>query len=1258
MKLRILNILFLTLITMISNAEEIIVTNNIYELNIEQSKCSFIIKELKTGKSLDFSPTFLVLYNPAANSSKPKMESIQSIEGINYFAPSWNDNFDLFASGGVRLRSAIGVEQIDDRTFKFKYDNKGEFEIESKLYLPEGDKDPVLSVELNILQDGCFSVGYYGARAYDILDVEELWQPLVWTDRILPNKSFLTPSCLCTLPAVMSRVQDCTYGVTCTTWTTKFTSLPKFSNSNYGVAIRNNAGKVQPMMFAPILGGLGSDMSAGDNFVFDYSLFVSVKDISRLCCDISKRIFLFDRFPRNNHLCSLNETFENMLDYGMSEYSQFYSNLKGSSYNTDVRNSVRNTSALHPLNIAFVTDNIDVFQKRALPVMEFMLSRNSDLFALEPTSGAGGQTAGNSLGEPCVRSSEASALFELTNRRSSFLKEIAEEKKAANLPLSHEKMWRDNFSLFTATNDTSYIEDACSGAISYINHRIENLLSSFSYDDHSVSSFWSAYNPKWIELFEMYEITGNQQFLDAAYEGALRFCRFLWQLPVVPDSKITVNKGGKAPVYNSKGPAMQVPEESVDAWTLSEAGLHTEASGTCLSHRAVFMANHAPYMLKIAALKEDNFLRDMARSAVIGRYMNFPGYHINTDRTTVYEKIDFPLHSPEEITSTSMHYSHVWPMISLLLDYLVSDAEALSEGNIDFHSQFVEAFAYLQGRTYYGYGDFYDVDSVTLYMPKQLLTGGDKQLNYISARKGNILCLSFTNQSDKSVSAEYLINDDYIKTCSSTLVKSYTNNVQGNDALVNGRSINVTVPPYGMVSLIIDGIELKSELQGEMLAESELWQNDYVDIEGGPTGKGMVLNFGNELKYAYIYSSDAKDTYDNIVLEYSIDGGDYKIMTDNEYPFEFEVKLPSQSSSIEFRLKSEDAVSEMAILSKDKVVRAIMSDDDKFLMQGEKAGIVVSLEGEAPWSLSYLLNENLKHIDNIQTNSFVIDDIIDTNSVLKLIDVSDKNKSGTVSLGEKRIYLSDKILYPVFDTYVQEKSESDNSGKKYLELKYSQGWSREVFISFNLSDLDRDYAKYGLRFNLEDIDSSNKTPISIMENCHIYDNSLIWNNRDDFSFKEFGSVYVSEAEKGLFVDIDITDLIKEILSDNEKSVSFRLELPNLGATLVKLCSSENSIEESPAILCIDDISVNFDNVSSSEVLVYPTVLENDLFYIYNAEDIVKTDVYTVSGEMVYHKKYDDNCFTKKVECDNLEKGVYVVVLYTEDSFCIKKIIRI
>ena len=156
--------------------------------------------------------------------------------------------------------------------------------------------------------------------------------------------------------------------------------------------------------------------------------------------------------------------------------------------------------------------------------------------------------------------------------------------------------------------------------------------------------------------------------------------------------------------------------------------------------------------------------------------------------------------------------------------------------------------------------------------------------------------MSFTNQSDKSVSAEYLINDDYIKTCSSTLVKSYTNNVQGNDALVNGRSINVTVPPYGMVSLIIDGIELKSELQGEMLAESELWQNDYVDIEGGPTGKGMVLNFGNELKYAYIYSSDAKDTYDNIVLEYSIDGGDYKIMTDNEYPFEFEVKLPSQSS--------------------------------------------------------------------------------------------------------------------------------------------------------------------------------------------------------------------------------------------------------------------------------------------------------------------------------------------------------------------------
>jgi len=39
------------------------------------------------------------------------------------------------------------------------------------------------------------------------------------------------------------------------------------------------------------------------------------------------------------------------------------------------------------------------------------------------------------------------------------------------------------------------------------------------------------------------------------------------------------------------------------------------------------MANYAPWMMRISALTGDALLHDVARSAVVGRYRNFPGYH-------------------------------------------------------------------------------------------------------------------------------------------------------------------------------------------------------------------------------------------------------------------------------------------------------------------------------------------------------------------------------------------------------------------------------------------------------------------------------------------------------------------------------------------------------------------------------------------------------------------------------------------------------
>ena len=145
---------------------------------------------------------------------------------------------------------------------------------------------------------------------------------------------------------------------------------------------------------------------------------------------------------------------------------------------------------------------------------------------------------------------------------------------------------------------------------------------------------------------------------------------------------------------------MDAPAERVPAWRLSEIGLTPESSGTSTGHRGIFMANYAAWMLRLAHYTGDEFLARTADHAVIGRYRNFPGYHINTARTTVYEKADYPLRGHMELGANSFHYNHIMPHISLLYDFLVTQALFRSGGKVDFPGEFIEGYAYLQSKFY------------------------------------------------------------------------------------------------------------------------------------------------------------------------------------------------------------------------------------------------------------------------------------------------------------------------------------------------------------------------------------------------------------------------------------------------------------------------------------------------------------------------------------------------------------------------------
>ena len=815
---------------------------------------------------------------------------------------------DVFAAAPLTRVRATAVTR-DGASLRFTFADQPDFALAAALTLPAGETEPVLAFTLTPKRAAWFSVGYTGAPAFAPAELAENWQPFIWQEKRFPDRSYLTPAFECSLPATFVRRGNITLGVVADADELPFQPLPVLDNSRFGVALRNAAGEAQPMVFAPMLGGAESKRAPGEAFTFKVRLFAGAGDVTAAYETLARRLYGF-RDHRRNAIASLNETLDNMIDYGMSRYSWFIEELKGCSYSTDVPGAVKNVSSLNPLNLALVTDDEEIFQKRAYPIVEFMLSREKFLFSLDPKQKI--QSPSRALLGPCAPVSELATLYGITHGASPILRQLAErmlgKKRTLNLDdVAEGGSWPNQLALYRETGEERFLAAARRGADAYLTERFTTIATNFN---EPGLFFWIGYAPKWIDLFQLYESTNDRRYLDAARQGARQYTMFTWMAPRIPDEDVTVNPGGNAPVYwylKSKGHTpMTAPEERVPAWRLSEIGLTPESSGTMSGHRGIFMANYAPWMLRIAALTGDTLLHDVARSAIVGRYRNFPGYHLNTARTTIYERADYPLRDHKELSVNSFHYNHIWPHMSILLDFLVTDAFARSRGKIDFPAHFMEGYAYLQSK-FYGDrpGKFFGRDDAVLWLPRRLLQTGSVELNHLTARGRRGLYVAFTNQSPEPVTTQVVFSAKILPQVKGKKFRvrtlSDTNAAPAPAELSDGR-MNVTVPPMGLIALEIEGLVITPKFQDRLVSakSGDAWKTDYLELPFGGT-RAMILNFGAAATTAYVYLQADESKFKQVTLAYTV-AGRRATLTDTAYPFEFTVPVPAGSNTFEFEV--------------------------------------------------------------------------------------------------------------------------------------------------------------------------------------------------------------------------------------------------------------------------------------------------------------------------------------------------------------------
>ena len=811
---------------------------------------------------------------------------------------------DVFAAAPLTRVRATGVTREGD-ALRFAFAEQADFTLAATLTLPPGDAEPVLAFTLTPKRAAWFSVGYTGAPAFATAELAESWQPFIWQGKRFPDRSYLTLAFQCSLPATFVRKGNVTLGVVADADEFPFSPLPLLDNSRFGVALRNPAGEAQPMVFAPMLGGAESKRDSGQAFTFKVRLFAGSGDVTTAYETLARRLYGF-RDHRRNAIATLNETLDNMIDYGMSNYSWFIEELKGCSYSTDVPGAVKNVSSLNPLNLALVTDDEEIFRQRAYPIVEFMLSREKFLFSLDPKQKI--QSPSRALLGPCAPVSELATLYGITHGASPILRQLAERMLGKNRTLNLDDVaeggtWPNQLALFRETGEERFLVATRRGADAYLQERIASPATDFSAPG---LFFWTGFSAKWIDLLQLYESTNDRRYLDAARQGARQYTMFTWMAPRIPAADVTVNPDGKAPVYwylKSKGHTpMTAPEETVPAWRLSEIGLTPESSGTMSGHRAIFMANYAPWMLRIAALTGDRLLHDVARSAVVGRYRNFPGYHINTARTTVYEGADYPMREHKALSVNSFHYNHIWPHMSILLDFLVTDTFARSGGQIDFPAHFIEGYAYLQSK-FYGDrpGKFFDRDDAVLWLPRRLIKSGSVELNTLVARGRDRLYLAFTNQSPESVTTEIALSSTLLPQLAGQTYRTRVFRDGSATSLRDGR-LTVTVPPMGLTAVEVEGLVVTPKFQDRLVGAraADAWQRDHVELPFGGT-HAMILNFGPAATTAFVYLQADDTKFKEVSLTYTV-AGRSATLTDVSFPFEFTVPVPAGAPAFAFEV--------------------------------------------------------------------------------------------------------------------------------------------------------------------------------------------------------------------------------------------------------------------------------------------------------------------------------------------------------------------
>lgn len=697
------------------------------------------------------------------------------VEGKSYpvFDPS--DMQNPFLAGNVLRLKAYDQEKINNQTLRIYYSTDENDTIISTWNIKDNNYYFDVAFEYKIKEAQYYSLAIAAFQEIERDDVRNVLLSPMYQFKRIPDNPNLLP--MAVTPQPVSIVESKGISTFITGNPMEFSR--NWGNYDMGFSLKNANNKVQPVVFAPILGMRDSYFKPGQYLKKSFKIGILPLQWHSTLQYISDSIFLVKDY-RSQTTSLTNSIFHILNLIKSDEASGWEKEMRGFldiESNPKIRTEVVQASPLGLLSASIITKDEGLYIKRALPSIEYMLSRKGFRWGFPKESDPKTETKVNTFTpfKSEFNTSHFEALYKLLNYKNPWLLDVAMPNGAPRYSKGYgvDETWTGDLAAYRLTKDEKWLVKSIIGANYLINSELYNNPSKPVYD-------WMFYNshvyPQWFDLLDLYDVTRNKKFFNAACYGAYFTIAGQRSFPLVQDNEITIHKGGKyignANIFWKKNERFKlgyprqdgdVKEKTINEKILSPVGLGFEQPMTFFSKsdnlNHVFMSSWAPSLLRLNNNHKFDFFETYARNSIIGRFASYPGYYAAGYTDLPLDSI-YPYIGPDV---TSLYYHHIPSHLAFTMDYLITEAIQRSKSVIDFPYGKQQGFVWFNNRIYGGLkGTILHDRNVELYFKQNMIKVSSENINYITGISNENLWLVLLNESDKNEKIEVTLNSPFI----------------------------------------------------------------------------------------------------------------------------------------------------------------------------------------------------------------------------------------------------------------------------------------------------------------------------------------------------------------------------------------------------------------------------------------------------------------------------------------------------------------